>query len=108
MTDHLVFGYLAHRYGLVQVGTIFPGISTMAEPSAQELAALENTIRKQGVKAVFVGRTVSPRLAQRIAQDTGVQLVYLYTGSLSNPSEGADSYLGYMRYNVSAIVRALR
>ena len=107
VTDHAVFGYFADRYGFAQVGAIVPGMSSAAEPSAQELAALEDAIRRAGVPAIFVGATVNPNLAQRIAEDVGVRVVFLYTGSLSPPGGPADSYLKLMRYNVSAIVDAL-
>ena len=72
------------------------------------LAGLEDRIRAYGVKAVFVGSTVNPALAQRVAEDTGIKLVFLYTGSLTAPGGEADSYLGYVRYNVAQIVAALK
>ena len=108
ITDHSIFGYFAERYGFTQVGTIDPGYSTLAEPSAKELADLESTIRELGVRAVFVGKTVNPSLAETVAQDTGTQLVFLYTGSLSKEGGEAAIYLDYMRYNVNAIVSALK
>lgn len=108
VTDHMTFGYLADRYGLEQAGAILPGFSTLAEPSSQEMAQLVDTIRQQNIKAVFVGSTVNPSLAQRIANDTGTQLVTLYTGSLTAPGGDADTYIAYTRHNVSAIVEALR
>jgi ABC-type Zn uptake system ZnuABC Zn-binding protein ZnuA len=108
VTDHDVLGYFAERYGFEQVGTVIPGLSTLAEPSAQEMAELEQTVQRLGVPAVFVGSTVSPALADRLAQDTGVKVVHLYTGSLSEPGGPADSYLALMRYDVTAIVEALR
>jgi manganese/iron transport system substrate-binding protein len=107
VTDHMTFGYLAHRYGLEQVGAVFPGYSTLDAPSAKGMAALEDSIRKLGVKALFVATTVNPELAERVAEDTGIELVYLYSGSLSEPGGPADSYLALMRYDVSAIVGAL-
>ena len=108
VTDHTAFGYFAHRYGLEQIGAVFPGYSTLAEPSARELAALEDAIRESGIKAVFVGLTVNPSLAQRVADDTGTQLILLYTGSLSEPGGPADDYVSFMQHDVSAIVEALR
>jgi len=107
VTDHLVFAYFCNAYDFQQVGAIIPGFSTVAEPSARELAQLESAINDLGVNAIFVGNTVNPGLAQRVAEDTGVQLVLLYTGSLSEPGGPADSYLKYMRYNTRAIVDAL-
>jgi ABC-type Zn uptake system ZnuABC Zn-binding protein ZnuA len=107
VTDHATFGYFCRRYGLEQVGTLFPGASTLAEPSAQDLARLEDAIAAHEVPAVFVGVTVNPQLAERVARDTGVQVVPLYTGSLSEPDGPAPDYLALMRYNTLAMVGAL-
>ena len=106
VTDHKVFGYFARRYGIEQVGAIVPGYSAMAQPSAQEIAQLEDAIQQLGVKAILVGNTVNPSLAKRVAEDTGVQLIPIYTGSLSGPDGPASTYLDFMRYNVDAIVKA--
>jgi manganese/iron transport system substrate-binding protein len=108
VTDHTAFSYFVHQYGFEQIGALFPGYSTLAEPSAQDLAVLEDAIREFDARAVFVGLTVNPDLAQRVTDDTGTQLVFLYTGSLSEPGGPADDYLSFMRYNVSAIAEALR
>lgn len=108
VTDHLEFTYFAVRYGFTLAGAVIPNYSTTADTSAQELAALEDTIRSLGVQAIFVGNTTNPDLAQRVANDTGVQLVPLLTGSLTEPGGGAETYLEYIRYNVNAIVQALK
>jgi len=108
VTDHLVLGYYADRYGFKQVGALVEAFSSGASPSAKELAALEDTIRSLGVKAVFVGASANPALAERVAADTGVKLATLYTGSLGPAGSGADTYLGYLRYNTETIVAALR
>jgi len=108
VTDHEDFGYFTARYGFEQVGAVVPSVSTGSAPSAQELAALEDAIRSSGVKAVFVGSTVSPDLSRRVAEDTGVRLVFLFTDSLSPSGGDAESYLAFMRHNVNAIVEALR
>ena len=108
VTDHTGFTYFARRYGFVQVGAVFPGYSTLAEPSARELAKLEEAIQEHDVKAVFVGLTVNPDLAARVAEDTATKLVTLYTGSLSERDGPAGDYIAFMRYNVTAIVEALR
>lgn len=108
VTDHTSFAYFARRYGFQQAGTLIPGYSTLAEPSAGDLASLEDKIQSLDVRAVFVGNTVNPALGERVAEDTGVQLVFIYTGSLSQPGGEADSYIKYVKYNVSAIVQALQ
>lgn len=108
VTDHAVWGYFAQRYGFDQVGTIIPGYSTLSEPSAEELARLEDAVGELDVPAIFVGKTINPSLAERVAQDTGTRLFFVYTGSLSDPNGDAATYLDYMRANVNAIVEGLK
>lgn len=108
VTDHGVFGYFAGRYGFTQVGTITGSFSTNASPSAQELAALEDEIRRLGVRAVFVGENANQDLARQVAADTGTRVVTVYHASLGGDDGPAAGYLEMMRYNVSAIVEALK
>lgn len=108
VTDHETFGYFADEYGFTIVGALIPSLSTAAEPSAQALAALQDQLTAAGVAAIFVGTTVNPRLAEQMAQDLGIQVVSLYSDSLSAPDGPAASYLAFMRYNVDAIVEALQ
>jgi ABC-type Zn uptake system ZnuABC Zn-binding protein ZnuA len=108
VTDHESFGYFAHRYGFEIVGLVVASLSTNASPSAQELAALEDTIRKQSVHAIFVDSTVNPALSQQVAQDTGVRIITIHNGSLGNEKSGFNTYLDFMRFNVQAIVDGLK
>ena len=108
VTDHDSFGYFAAAYDFTIVGTVIPSFSTLASPSAQDLARLHDQIKAEGVKAVFVGMTVNPKLADQLASDLGIQVVSLYTGSLSDKDGPAATYIDYMRYNVNAIVDALK
>jgi len=108
VADHAVLGYFAVAYGFEEVGAIVPGVSTAAEPSAKDLAALEAALAAAGVAVIFVGEAVPSTLAARFADDTGARLVPLRTEALSGPDGPAPSYLAFMRHNVSAIVDALR
>jgi len=108
VSDHNLLGYFADQYGFEQVGAVIPSYSTLAEPSASELAKLEDAVKELGVKAVFVGNTVNPNLATRVAEDTGTNLVFIYSGSLTEPGGEAGSYIDYIRYNVQTIVGALK
>lgn len=107
VTDHTIFGYFANAYSFDQIGTLIPGYSTLAEPTAKELSEIEDAVRAFDVQAVFVGNTVNPALAQRVAEDTGTRLVFVYSGSLSEYGGEASTYFEYMRYNTTAIVEAL-
>jgi ABC-type Zn uptake system ZnuABC Zn-binding protein ZnuA len=107
VTNHLALGYFGLRYGFEQVGAIYP-LSPSSEPSAQDVAALEEAIREYGLPVIFTESTVSPKLADQVARDTGVKLIPLYTESLGGPGTGAESYVDMMRYDVQAIVAGLR
>ncbi len=108
VTDHESLGYYAEYYGIEIVGAVIPNVSTLAEPSAQQITALIDAVRQQGVKAIFVDTAVNPNLAQRVASETGAKIVRLYSGSLGEKGSGAETYIDYMRYNTNAIVSALQ
>ncbi|MCB9140119.1 MAG: zinc ABC transporter substrate-binding protein [Caldilineaceae bacterium] len=108
VTDHEALGYFAHEYDFEIIGTVIPSLSTLAAPSAAELAALQDQIRENGVKAILVSTTVNPTLAEQVATDAGAAVVPVYTGSLSGPDGPASTYLDFMRYDVSSIVAALK
>lgn len=107
VTDHEALGYFAATYGFEIVGVVVPSLSTLAEPSAQEIAALIDTIRAENVAAIFVGATVSPALSQQIGDESGAQVYTLYAESLSAEDGPAATYLDFMRYNIQTVVDAL-
>lgn len=109
LTNHDTFAYFAQRYGFTVVGSVFEGVSTEEEPSAQQVAALVRAIKEQGVPAVFTENTVNPRLAQQIGDEAGVKVVTdLYTDALGEPGSSGDTYIKMMRHDVEQIVAALR
>jgi ABC-type Zn uptake system ZnuABC Zn-binding protein ZnuA len=89
-----------------QIGAVIPALTTEAETSGMQLADLINTIQQHHVKAIFVGVEFDPTLAERVSEETGVDLAPLYFGSLTD-GEPAGTYLDFMRYNVQSIVEAL-
>jgi ABC-type Zn uptake system ZnuABC Zn-binding protein ZnuA len=107
VTDHEALGYFADRYGFQVVGAVIPSVSTSAEPSAGDLAALVQVIRSQAVPAIFIGTTTNPKLADLVAKETGAQVLPLYTGELGTSGSGMDTYLGMMRGNLDTIVKGL-
>lgn len=109
VTNHESFGYFADRYGFRILGTLLPSVSTGASPSAMELANLTDQIRQSGAPAIFLETGANPQLADQISRETGVKVVSgLFTHSITAPDGPAPSYLAMMRYNVTAIVTALR
>lgn len=107
VTDHEAFGHYADRYGLEIIGTVIPSYSTATEPSARELAELEEAIGEFSAPVIFTGAGVNPTLAEQIAVDTGTKLVVLYTESLGPPGSGVETYIDFIRYNTTVIVEGL-
>lgn len=107
ITNHETIGYLAAAYGYEIVGVILPGGSTLAEPSASDLAALIDLVKEEGVIAIFAENTVNAETAQQVATESGASFYTLYSDSLGEPGGEAGTYLDYIRYNVTTIVQAL-
>ncbi len=107
VTNHLAYGYYANRFGLEMAGTIIPAASTMAEPSARQIAELIDKIGAAGVPAVFADSTANPDLAQQVADETGVSFHRLYTGSLTGEDGPAPTYIDYILVDTEIIVSAL-
>jgi ABC-type Zn uptake system ZnuABC Zn-binding protein ZnuA len=109
VTNHESFGYFADHYGFQIVGTVIPSFSTNASPSAQQLAALIDRIKATHVKAIFLETGTNEQLADQIAGETGAKVVSgLYTHSISAESGPAPSYVAMIKYDVNAIVGALK
>ncbi|MEI3849697.1 MULTISPECIES: zinc ABC transporter substrate-binding protein AztC [Microbacterium] len=110
VTNHHVFGYLADRYGFRIVGAVIPGGTTLAAPSAADLRDLAAAIEEAGVPTIFAESSQPDRLVQVLAREAGIQVdvVELFTESLTGPGEGADTYLTMMRTNTERIAQGLR
>lgn len=106
VTSHDAFGYLTAGYGLTFVAP--QGVSTEAEASAQDVAALITQIREQSIAAVFVENIADRRLLDQIATETGAAIGgTLYSDALSGPEGPAATYLAMMRHNLSQLTAAL-
>ncbi|MXW68698.1 MAG: zinc ABC transporter substrate-binding protein [Acidimicrobiia bacterium] len=108
VTSHDAFSYFAEAYGFEIVGLVIPSLAPDVEPSAEHIAGLVEVIEEHGVPALFGETTVSDKLAQAVARETGASLVQLYSGSLGAEGSGADTYLTMVRANVERIVGALK
>ncbi|MDD2923430.1 MAG: metal ABC transporter substrate-binding protein, partial [Anaerolineales bacterium] len=85
ITNHESVGYFAERYGFTVAGSVIPSFSGSAAPSAQQMAALIDEIKKLGARAVFLDAADNDALARQIANETGVTVVAdLHLESLTN------------------------
>jgi zinc/manganese transport system substrate-binding protein len=106
ISSHDAFGYFADRYGVAFIAP--QGVSTEAEPSARAVAAIIRQIRQQKIPAVFLENMTDPRLARRIASETGAKIGgTLYADSLTAENGDAPTYIAMVRHNIKALTSAL-
>ncbi len=108
VTEHDALGPFADRYGLEVIGATTPALTTQAQPSAGETAALVDQIRASEVLAIFPERGLNPDLAAAIADEAGARVGgALYADSLGAPGSGGETYAESMRANAATIVSGL-
>ena len=110
VTNHHVLGYLAQRFGFTVIGAIVPSGTTLAAPSPSDLESLVGAIETARVPAIFVDSSQPEKLARVLSEqaDIDVQIVPLYSESLSPPGTPGARYLDMMRSNTDSIVNGLR
>jgi zinc/manganese transport system substrate-binding protein len=109
VTNHEAFGYFAQRYGFEVTGVVIPGGSTLAEPSSAELAALVDEMRRDGARVIFAETTQPTALADAVAAELGedVEVVELFTESLSPEGSGAETLADLLETNAGRIAESL-
>jgi zinc transport system substrate-binding protein len=103
VTAHDAFGYLT-KYGL-EVEPI-TGLSPDAEPTPADLGRLQDLIREQGITTVFSERLVSPKMADTLAADLGIESAVLDPIEGLSEASAEEDYLSLMRANLAALERA--
>ena len=108
VTDHDAFGYFAARYDLDVVGAVIPSQTTQAQPSAADTQRLADLIEREDVRAIFPEESLSPRLAEALADQTGATAEHhLYGDTLGPDDSDGGTYVGMQRANADAMVRGL-
>jgi ABC-type Zn uptake system ZnuABC Zn-binding protein ZnuA len=108
VTTHDALGYYADRYGLEVVGAVIPALTTQAQASAGEVDELVETIRREGVKAIFAESSINPKLEQVIADESGAQVgKALWADTLGPEGSDGDTYLKSIASNTRAIADGL-
>ena len=107
VTSHEAFGYLADAYGLTQVGIL--GLSPEAEPDPRRLAELRDLVEREGVTTIFSEELVSPKVAETLANEAGVEVAVLNPiESLTDDQvQAGEDYLSLMRENLDTLRKAL-
>lgn len=100
VVSHEAFGYLAAAYDLDQVG--ISGLSPEAEPSPARLREVADIVARDGVTTIYYETLVDPKVAQTLADETGVTTAVL--DPLEGLAEGATGdYTSVMRDNLATL-----
>lgn len=110
VTSHDAFNYFCQEYGFQAAAPV--GWSTDELDSgltAERRQQTIDSIRKHGVRSIFVETSVNRKVIQQIAKDAGVEIGgELFSDSMGAPGSAGESYIGMMRENVLTISAALR
>lgn len=105
---HQAFGYLCSAYGLNQVA--IEGLAADSEPSPARMAEIVNMVREKQIRYIFYEELVSPKVAQTIAQETGVTTAVLnpVEGLTESDQQAGKEYFSVMRDNLEVLKKALQ
>jgi len=103
VTFHPAWDYFSKRYGLRVAGVIeeAPG----KEPSPRHIAAIIREIKQTGGNVVFVEPQFNPKIGEVIAKEANAKVLYL---DPIGGKDGRKTYIEMMRYNISAMEKAMK
>lgn len=107
VSNHAAFGYLARDYGLVMIPIM--GLEPDAEPDAQTLALMIDTVKAYGIPYVLYESETDTAVADLIAEATGAKTGILQPiESLTAAQVAAgEDYLSIMRQNLESLTKAV-
>ncbi|GIG36752.1 metal ABC transporter substrate-binding protein [Cellulomonas pakistanensis] len=103
VTTHEAFSYLAERYDLEQVG--IAGVDPEGEPSPARLAEVGDVVRDEGVSTIFFETLASPKVAETLADELGVDTAVL--DPLEGLTDESQDYVSVARANLETLRTAL-
>jgi zinc/manganese transport system substrate-binding protein len=94
--------YFAHRFGLERIGSVElkPGI----EPTPNHIVELVQQIKQEKPQLLLYGAQ-NPQVPQRIAAETGIKLLRLYSNAGGRPE--TDTYIKWIDYTIRTLVQAV-
>src|SRR5262249_22253332 len=106
VTSHNAFGYFQDAYGINF--TAPQGVSTEAEASAKDVAAIITHIKKEKAAAVFLENGPDRPLTKQTARKTGAKVgAPLYPDALTDAKGDAPTYIALIRHNLRQLASAL-
>ena len=108
VTTHDALGYYAGRYGIEVVGAVLPSLSTQAQPSAKDVQALVDQIRRTGVRAIYPESSINAKLERAVARESGAEVGRsLWADTLGPAGSSGATYTQSIASNTEAIVDGL-
>jgi ABC-type Zn uptake system ZnuABC Zn-binding protein ZnuA len=107
LTYHDSWAYWAREYGFTVIGAIQP--SDFKEPRPQEVAALIDQIKKEGVPAVFGSEVFPSKVLEQIARESGARYVDKLRDDEppGKPGDPNHTYVGMMVFDMQTMLTAL-
>lgn len=108
ITQHAAFGYIAHRYNLVQES--LAGLSSESEASAQRMAEITELIKEEEIPLIYYNSSSSSDLAQTVADEADIETEILHSLESVEDEElhSGEGYLSLMRENLENLKKTIR
>ncbi len=112
VTAHDAFGYFGRAYNIEVQG--LQGISTVTEAGLLDMTAMIDMLVQRKIKAVFVESSVPRKAIETVVEgcrSRGHEIVIggeLFSDAMGQAGTPEGTYLGMVRHNVNAIVKALK
>lgn len=112
VTAHDAFQYFGDEYGFQVIG--LQGLNTQTEAGTRDVSRLAQFIVDHEIKAIFIETSVPTRTIeslQEAVQQRGWQVEIggeLYSDSLGDASQDAETYIKMYRQNIDTIVEVLK
>ena len=104
VVSHNAFQYWAVRYGLHMHP--IAGLTPESEPSLGHVADLQDLIRTEGITTVFSETLASPKMAETLSTDLGLDTAVLDPVEGLGDETADEDYLSLMRKNLDALRQA--
>lgn len=104
VVTHEAFGYLAHEYGLEQIG--IAGIDPEFEPSPARIAQIRTLVDELGINTIFTTATGEAKVADAVADETGAKAAILDAVATNTAGDGTD-YISIMEANLTELAASM-
>ena len=107
LVSHEAYGYLCRDYGFKQIG--IEGINPQGEPSLKQIDNIIKLCREKDIKVIFYEESISPKVADLIANEVGASLELLSPIEVLSKEQldAGKGYIEVMADNLKGLDKAL-